>query len=84
MTEQEHYAQIDLPFYQGEIEPILPVQILDFHAHIWRKQDWKSIVKSGKLPKELDSYVKFIETDMDVFIEFISCGPEKEMTIERY
>jgi hypothetical protein len=43
MTEQEHYNQIDLPFYRAEIEPLLPVQILDFHAHIWRKQDWNEV-----------------------------------------
>jgi len=43
MTEQEHYNQIDLPFYCEEIEPLLPLEILDFHAHIWRKQDWKEI-----------------------------------------
>ncbi|MBN2553451.1 MAG: amidohydrolase family protein [Spirochaetales bacterium] len=43
MTEQEHYERIDLPFYRGEIEPVLPVQILDFHAHIWRKRDWKEV-----------------------------------------
>ena len=43
MTEQEHYDRIDLPFYRGEIEPLLPVQVLDFHAHIWRKQDWKAV-----------------------------------------
>jgi hypothetical protein len=43
MTEQEHYDRVDLPFYRGEIEPLLPVQILDFHAHIWRKQDWKEV-----------------------------------------
>ena len=43
MTEQEHYDQIDLPLYRGEIEPLLPVQVLDFHAHIWRKQDWKEV-----------------------------------------
>lgn len=43
MTEQENYDQIDLPFYRGEIEPLLPTQILDFHAHIWRKQDWQEV-----------------------------------------
>jgi hypothetical protein len=43
MNDEEHYHQIDLPFYQEEIEPLLPVQILDFHAHVWRKQDWREI-----------------------------------------
>ena len=43
MTEQEHYDQIDLPFYREEIEPVLPPEVLDFHAHIWRKEDWQEI-----------------------------------------
>ena len=43
MNEKEYYNRIDLPFYQNEIEPLLPVQILDFHAHIWRKQDWREV-----------------------------------------
>lgn len=43
MTEQNRYNQIDLPFYRGEIEPLLPPQVLDFHAHIWRKQDWQEV-----------------------------------------
>ena len=43
MTEQERYDRIDLPFYRGEIEPLLPAEVLDFHAHIWRKRDWREI-----------------------------------------
>ena len=43
MTEQEHYNQIDLPFYRAEIEPLLPPEVMDFHAHIWRKQDWQEV-----------------------------------------
>jgi len=43
MTEQQRYEQIDLPFYRAEIEPILPKTVLDFHAHIWRKEDWREV-----------------------------------------
>lgn len=43
MTEAEHYNQVDLPFYRAEIEPLLPPEVLDFHAHIWRKQDWQEV-----------------------------------------
>jgi hypothetical protein len=43
MTETEHYDKIDIPFYRGEIEPLLPSEVLDFHAHIWRKLDWKEV-----------------------------------------
>jgi predicted TIM-barrel fold metal-dependent hydrolase len=43
MNEQEHYEKIDLPFYQGEIKPILPSAVLDFHSHIWSKSHWKSV-----------------------------------------
>jgi predicted TIM-barrel fold metal-dependent hydrolase len=43
MSEQERYEKIDLPFYRGEIKPILPPSVLDFHAHIWSKSHWKSV-----------------------------------------
>jgi hypothetical protein len=43
MTEQQQYEEIDLPFYCGEIEPVLPPRVLDFHAHLWRHQDWREI-----------------------------------------
>ena len=42
MNEEGHYQQIDLPFYRTEIEPILPTEVLDFHAHIWSKRHWKA------------------------------------------
>ncbi|MHB1001327.1 MAG: amidohydrolase family protein [Armatimonadota bacterium] len=43
MTEQERYQQIDLPFYMNEIAPILPEQVLDFHAHTWKNEHWKVV-----------------------------------------
>lgn len=43
MTEQERYESIDLPFYRNEIKPVLPPAVLDFHAHVWSRQHWKSV-----------------------------------------
>jgi hypothetical protein len=43
MTEQEHYTNVDLPFYRSEVEPLLPPEVLDFHAHVWRRQDWREV-----------------------------------------
>lgn len=37
MTEQERYEKIDLPFYRGEVRPVLPPTVLDFHAHVWSR-----------------------------------------------
>ncbi len=42
MTEQERYEQIDMPFYKAEIYPLLPEAVLDFHTHVWSREQWKS------------------------------------------
>ena len=39
-TEQERYEQVDMPFYQREVAPILPPVVLDFHAHAWTSDQW--------------------------------------------
>ncbi len=43
LSEQERYETVDLPFYREQIAPILPAQVLDFHTHIWRSEDWKKV-----------------------------------------
>jgi len=63
MNEERHYQQIDLPFYRNEIKPLLPEQILDFHAHIWSKQHWKAVPsednsKGGKYMVVETEYIK--------------------------
>jgi hypothetical protein len=40
MTEQERYKNVDMPFYQEVISPLLPEEILDFHAHAWKTGQW--------------------------------------------
>jgi hypothetical protein len=43
MDEQTRLRTVDLPFYQEEIAPFLPPIVLDFHAHTWRREDWRSV-----------------------------------------
>jgi len=43
MTEQERYEQIDMPFYKSEVAPVLPDEVLDFHTHISRLQDFRVV-----------------------------------------
>ena len=43
MTGQERYETIDLPFYFEKIAPILPPQVLDFHAHTWDSANWMEV-----------------------------------------
>jgi adenylosuccinate synthase len=50
----------------------------------WGKQDWKSIVSSGNMPQELKEYIEFVEQETGTDVSIVSCGPESEMTIERY
>jgi uncharacterized protein len=39
-TDQQRYEDTDLPFYREYIEPLLGPRILDFHAHIWHRDNW--------------------------------------------
>ena len=34
---------IDPAFYKERIAPYLPTVVLDFHAHVWRKSDWRAV-----------------------------------------
>ena len=43
MPKQEHCREADIAFYKKEIAPILPPQVLDFHAHIWTRAQWKKV-----------------------------------------
>jgi uncharacterized protein len=36
-------TKIDPSFYNERIAPALPPAVLDFHAHTWRKSDWKAV-----------------------------------------
>lgn len=46
MTEQERYEKVDMPFYKKVISPLLPEEVLDFHAHSWKADQW--ITSCGK------------------------------------
>jgi len=53
MTEQQRYEQVDIPFYREQIAPVLPPQVLDFHAHVWKPRHflntpWETPTPGGK------------------------------------
>jgi len=39
----EQYERIDLPFYREHVAPVLPDEVLDFHAHTWMSEQWKEV-----------------------------------------
>jgi len=39
--EDKGRCDADLQFYRKELAPVLPDEVLDFHAHIWRPDQWK-------------------------------------------
>ena len=43
LSEKERYEKMDIPFYEREIAPLLPEHVLDFHTHVWRSSDWKTV-----------------------------------------
>lgn len=49
------------------------------------KTDWNSLIKSGNwqdFPKEVKSYVKFISDFLNIPIEYVSFGPERNQLIK--
>jgi hypothetical protein len=49
-SEEQRNRQIDQPFYRERIRPLLPDCVLDFHAHIWRRRDWKAAPREAGGP----------------------------------
>jgi hypothetical protein len=50
MEEEHHCRTVDLQFYEQQIAPFLPPVVLDFHAHTWRRQDWRSVPWEAQEP----------------------------------
>jgi hypothetical protein len=79
MTESDHYQQIDLPFYLAEIEPLLPPEVLDFHAHIWRKQDWQEVPW-----EENETGAKYMVTLPDYSLERLQADGQRIFPNRKY
>ena len=43
MDETTRYREIDLPFYHDSVAPVLPPEVLDFHAHTWLSDHWREL-----------------------------------------
>jgi len=44
---QKRYEQVDLPFYREHVAPLLPGEVLDFHAHTWLRAHWRAVPWKG-------------------------------------
>lgn len=42
MDEQKRYEEIELPYFNEHIRPLLPPVVLDFHTHAWCADQWKT------------------------------------------
>ena len=40
VDDTQHYEQIDLPIYRKSITPMLLDEVLDFHTHVWIRDQW--------------------------------------------
>lgn len=49
MSDRERLKALDRAFYDAQIAPVLPPVVLDFHTHLWRRDQWKTV------PWEADS-----------------------------
>jgi hypothetical protein len=40
---ERHYTEVDLPFYERTVKPLIPPEILDFHAHTWIREQFRMV-----------------------------------------
>jgi adenylosuccinate synthase len=69
---------MDFPFDINEgVEPV--------YAEIpgW-KTDMTKVQSENEFPEEFNNYISFLEDELGVRIKFVSVGPDREQTIERY
>jgi len=68
----------DLPFdIQTEIEPVLT------ELPGW-KTDMTRMQSEDEFPEEFNQYLSFLEDELGVRIKYVSVGPDRAQTIERY
>ena len=68
----------DLPFdIQGEMEPVLA------ELPGW-KTDMTKMQSEDEFPEEFNQYLSFLEEELGVRIKYVSVGPDRAQTIERY
>jgi len=47
------------------------------------KEDLTALTSPAEFPAELNEYIKFIETELEVPVKVVSVGPDRPQTIER-
>ncbi len=75
--------------YNGKIIDYLPYDISPQHLEPvyklmrgWNK-DLTGLTQAGELPEELNNYIQFIESEVNVPITVVSVGPDRKQTILR-
>ena len=48
------------------------------------KTDMTKMQSENEFPEEFNSYIAFLEDELGVRIKYVSVGPDREQTIERY
>jgi adenylosuccinate synthase len=73
----------------GEITELFPFDINDGAEPIYSelpgwKADMTKIHSEDEFPEEFNNYLSFLENELEVKIKFVSVGPDRDQTIERY
>lgn len=63
MNNRKQNENMDMVFYKNEVAPILPEEILDFHVHVWIKDNFKF------LPWEKNDAGNYLVTTVNYSIE---------------
>jgi len=71
-TEDERYERWDLPFYEKVAAPILPPEVLDFHAHVWTRAHWKRVPWDANAPG-----ARYMVTETEYSIEALQADAHR-------
>jgi len=75
--------------YRGEVIDYLPYDVLGedlkpiFEAVPGWKKDLTKLGSIDEIPKELDSYINYLEEELDTPITIVSVGPDRTQTLTR-
>jgi len=80
-THYEIYGKKIDRFISSGLEKVKPIYKSFKGWKELNEKDWEEIKKSKKLPKEMEEYLNFISKELNVKINTLSFGPERDQTL---
>ena len=82
--ERDRYEGTDLPFYRKMVAPFLPDGVLDFHAHVWRPDQWREPPPAVEAEGTRRQGARYMVTDRDYPVDALLEDGRKQFPGRRY